>query len=226
MNRFVSKGTVVGEEEVLDPNQDNTPVAPYVPPDNRTLYERLQINKLKKEEEFAEKTKLANLIKKLDPDEIEFLQAAEQQKRSRMMENDESVRAELSAFRSQAQAAAEGSVDPKEEEEQRRAAAAKAFAFSATATTTKKKRNLGGLEGLVVVSKKQKGGVVGESDPGSAGEATVSSKSVEKAGKGEGKAVDSKEKHGQNQPGKVEAKAPANPLGLVSGYGSESDDSD
>jgi hypothetical protein len=73
-SRFVKKAVVVGEqleEKPIDnPNGSSSDSSSISKPDQeydpRTLYERLQANKLKKEEEFAEKTKLGNLIKKLD----------------------------------------------------------------------------------------------------------------------------------------------------------------
>ncbi|CAG8614366.1 10483_t:CDS:2 [Paraglomus brasilianum] len=49
--------------------------------DPRTLYERLQEQKMKKEEAFQEQTRLSNLIHRLDEDEIEFLATLENQER-------------------------------------------------------------------------------------------------------------------------------------------------
>ncbi|KAI8608383.1 N-terminal domain of NEFA-interacting nuclear protein NIP30-domain-containing protein [Chytriomyces sp. MP71] len=139
MNRFVSKGAVQGEAEIVDPNADNSAPAPdvYVPPDNRTLYERLQTNKLKKEEEFAEKTRLANLIKKLDPDEIEFLSAQHDAKRAQQKAADSEVKAELAQFRRAAEqnnAANEDGVneDVRAEEERTREKARAMASFSAS----------------------------------------------------------------------------------------------
>ncbi|CAG8468329.1 1469_t:CDS:2 [Paraglomus occultum] len=54
------------EEEVYDP---------------RTLYERLQEQKMKKEEALQEMTRFSNLIHRLDEDEIEFLATLESQER-------------------------------------------------------------------------------------------------------------------------------------------------
>ncbi|KAI9352072.1 N-terminal domain of NEFA-interacting nuclear protein NIP30-domain-containing protein [Obelidium mucronatum] len=162
MNRFVSKGTVVGEQEVVDPAQDQSavPDAPYVPPDNRTLYEKLQSNKLKKEEEFAEKTKLANLIKKLDADEIEFLHAQHAGKRAALLERDAGVAAQLAAFRATARELAD---DAAADADAAAAAArrnAAAFAFSASAAARKPRKPAaapGGGGGLAVVAKRKRG---------------------------------------------------------------------
>ena len=49
--------------------------APEEQYDSRTLYERLQEQKIKKQEAYEESKKMKNLIKGLDNDEIEFLQA-------------------------------------------------------------------------------------------------------------------------------------------------------
>ena len=74
LNRFVSKSFVTGDDNTETPlassssSSDTTGSSKVdIPYDGRTLYERLQENKLKKEEEFANATKLSNLIKKLDP---------------------------------------------------------------------------------------------------------------------------------------------------------------
>lgn len=52
---------------------ENISEAPEIPYDPRTLYERLQEQKMKKQEAYDESHKLKNLIKGLDNDEIEFL---------------------------------------------------------------------------------------------------------------------------------------------------------
>lgn len=51
-----------------------------MPYDHRTLYERLQEQKLKKQEAYDESHKLKNLIKGLDNDEIEFLNVIDSNK--------------------------------------------------------------------------------------------------------------------------------------------------
>lgn len=48
--------------------------------DPRSLYERLQEQKMKKEADFEEKNKLQNLIPKLDDEEVQYLQAVDKMK--------------------------------------------------------------------------------------------------------------------------------------------------
>ncbi|CAG8559033.1 82_t:CDS:2 [Acaulospora morrowiae] len=72
------------EEEVYDP---------------RTLYERLQEQKMKKEELFQEMTRFSNLIHRLDEDEIEFLVTLENEERVKELEKMKKVEEELEEFR-------------------------------------------------------------------------------------------------------------------------------
>lgn len=51
-----------------------------LPLDNRPLYERLKEQKMKKQEEFDESRKLKNMIRGLESDETEFLEACDQAK--------------------------------------------------------------------------------------------------------------------------------------------------
>ncbi|KAI8808646.1 N-terminal domain of NEFA-interacting nuclear protein NIP30-domain-containing protein [Cladochytrium replicatum] len=96
-SKFVSKAVLIDEniEERTATDQVKTGEA-YDP---RPLFERLQQQKQLKEDEFTEKTKLGNLIKKLDEDEVEFL--AQQQRnaleeRQRIAEEEQD---ELNEFR-------------------------------------------------------------------------------------------------------------------------------
>ncbi|OTF70640.1 FAM192A-like protein [Euroglyphus maynei] len=62
------------QEEWLKNRKESDPIeAPEPEYDPRTLYERLQEQKQKKQEEFDESRKMKNLVKVLDNDEIEFL---------------------------------------------------------------------------------------------------------------------------------------------------------
>ncbi|KAJ6220462.1 hypothetical protein RDWZM_006274 [Blomia tropicalis] len=64
------------QEEWDRTRKESDPIeAPEEEYDPRTLYQRLQEQKMKKQEEFEESKKLKNLIKGLDNDEIEFLHA-------------------------------------------------------------------------------------------------------------------------------------------------------
>ncbi|CAG8497774.1 11740_t:CDS:2 [Acaulospora colombiana] len=72
------------EEEIYDP---------------RTLYERLQEQKTKKEELFQEMTRFSNLIHRLDEDEIDFLATLENEERDKELEKMKKVEEELEEFR-------------------------------------------------------------------------------------------------------------------------------
>ncbi|CAI2162360.1 12235_t:CDS:2 [Funneliformis geosporum] len=72
--------------------------------DPRTLYERLQEQKMKKEEAFQEMNRYSNLIHRLDEDEIEFLATVESEERVKELEKMKKDEVELENFR---QAAAE-----------------------------------------------------------------------------------------------------------------------
>ncbi|KAJ3251268.1 hypothetical protein HDU77_005999 [Chytriomyces hyalinus] len=223
MNRFVSKGAVQGEQEIVDPNNHDTAIpAPdvYIPQDNRTLYERLQTNKLKKEEEFADKTRLANLIKKLDPDEIDFLSDQQRLKRETQAEHTRAVKSELEKFRNQDdQGASDAALKAEEAALAERAKSIAAFSASFASQPAKKKKVVrGGLDGVVVTSRKR-------SEADASG---VDSK--EDAKKGDA-VVAKKVKVAETNAAKSSAApksstAAATPLGLVSGYGSDDSDSD
>ncbi|KNC95995.1 hypothetical protein, variant [Spizellomyces punctatus DAOM BR117] len=74
----------VKEEEVYDP---------------RPLYERLAERKRIEEEEFAEKMRFSNLVKRLDDEEYEFLSAYDDEETKRRKEIAANDRRELEAFR-------------------------------------------------------------------------------------------------------------------------------
>ncbi|SAM05920.1 hypothetical protein [Absidia glauca] len=74
---FVSHSVIDNDkEQVIDQNgNDDTTNATDSAPveyDPRTLYERLQEQKTKKEEEFREATRFSNLVKRIDPDEAAY----------------------------------------------------------------------------------------------------------------------------------------------------------
>ncbi|CAG9862109.1 unnamed protein product [Phyllotreta striolata] len=59
---------------------DDPIIRPEEPSDNRSLFERLQEQKQKKDLEYEEAHKLKNMIKGLDDDEIEFLDLVDRKK--------------------------------------------------------------------------------------------------------------------------------------------------
>ncbi|KAJ3127164.1 hypothetical protein HK101_005624 [Irineochytrium annulatum] len=67
--------------------------------DPRTLYERLKEVREAKEEEFAEKIKLGNLIKKLDQEEVGFLRERDAEMARKERERKEDMDAALNGFR-------------------------------------------------------------------------------------------------------------------------------
>ncbi|KAI8919701.1 N-terminal domain of NEFA-interacting nuclear protein NIP30-domain-containing protein [Entophlyctis helioformis] len=77
--------------------------APYDP---RPLYERLAEKKRIEEEEHAEKLRLSNQIKRLDPDELEFLASTESAKAEMQREIRKADNEALEAFRNAKMAAA------------------------------------------------------------------------------------------------------------------------
>ncbi|CAG8527586.1 13420_t:CDS:2 [Cetraspora pellucida] len=80
--------------------------------DPRTLYEKLQEQKMKKEEAFQEMTRFSNLIHRLDEDEIDFLATLEHEQRGKEMEKMKKVEQELEEFR-RAAAKADEEATPK-----------------------------------------------------------------------------------------------------------------
>ncbi|KAG0197799.1 hypothetical protein BGX28_008706, partial [Mortierella sp. GBA30] len=81
-------------------NKENPPPlqeeAPYDP---RTLYERLQEQKQKKDDAFAEATKFGNLIHRIDNDEFDFLNTLESEEARKKRELAEQEEEELKKFR-------------------------------------------------------------------------------------------------------------------------------
>ncbi|KAJ2844353.1 hypothetical protein J3B02_004987 [Coemansia erecta] len=69
--------------------------------DPRTLYERLQEQRRRKEEALAESRRHANLIRKLDADESEFLETIEDQEHEKLVDQQRAELAALAAFKEQ-----------------------------------------------------------------------------------------------------------------------------
>ncbi|KAF9185279.1 hypothetical protein BGZ51_002754 [Haplosporangium sp. Z 767] len=75
------------------------PIKEEVPYDPRTLYERLQEQKQKKQDAFAEATKFGNLIHRIDNDEFDFLNTLESDEVKKRKELAEQEEEELKKFR-------------------------------------------------------------------------------------------------------------------------------
>jgi hypothetical protein len=78
---------------------DPPPPKEEEPYDPRTLYERLQEQKQKKQDAFLEATKFGNLIHKIDNDEFEFLNTLEDEEVKKKRELAEQEAEELKQFR-------------------------------------------------------------------------------------------------------------------------------
>lgn len=87
------------EKEVNFSVSASAPDPAYDPNIQRTLYERLQEQKDKKEAEFAEMSKLGNMVKRLDEDELFFLKQQEDSKKQYEREIKMKEREELESFR-------------------------------------------------------------------------------------------------------------------------------
>ncbi|KAJ2809466.1 hypothetical protein H4R20_000086 [Coemansia guatemalensis] len=74
--------------------------APNTDYDPRTLYERLQEQRSKKEDAYAESRRFANQIRKLDTDEIEFLDTVDELERKKQNEQKQSELLALAEFNS------------------------------------------------------------------------------------------------------------------------------
>ncbi|RKP22764.1 NEFA-interacting nuclear protein NIP30 [Syncephalis pseudoplumigaleata] len=103
---FVSQDTLdeqrrAREEEwrKVHAKEGEAPPMEEAPYDPRPLYEKLQEQKQKKEDAFQEATRLANLVHRLDDDEIDFLQTIQSEEKAREKSKLEQERMELDAFR-------------------------------------------------------------------------------------------------------------------------------
>ncbi|KAF9112641.1 hypothetical protein BGX27_003029 [Mortierella sp. AM989] len=82
-----------------DNKENPPPLQEEVPYDPRTLYERLQEQKQKKDDAFAEATKFGNLIHRIDNDEFDFLNTLENDEAKKKRELAEQEEEELKRFR-------------------------------------------------------------------------------------------------------------------------------
>ncbi|KAI8052955.1 N-terminal domain of NEFA-interacting nuclear protein NIP30-domain-containing protein [Syncephalis plumigaleata] len=115
---FVSQDTIdeqrrAREEEWRKAHAKEGEVPPIeeAPYDPRPLYEKLQEQRQKKEDAFQEATRLANLVHRLDDDEIDFLQSIRSEEKAREQDKQNKEKMELDAFR-RAQAVAAESLGP------------------------------------------------------------------------------------------------------------------
>lgn len=85
-------------EKVRRPDQPEE--APEEEYDPRSLFERLEANRLKKQEEFDEAHRLKNMVKGLENDEIEFLEQVSQLKEKQEIEKEIEERVLLAEYKS------------------------------------------------------------------------------------------------------------------------------
>ncbi|KAI9467753.1 hypothetical protein LPJ78_001717 [Coemansia sp. RSA 989] len=103
-SRFISESAI--EEARKEQDAWKRAYESNKPPDNetydpRTLYERLQEQKLKKSEALAESRKAANQIHKLDYEETRFLESVQEAERLKQLERKRNEQAELTKFKEQ-----------------------------------------------------------------------------------------------------------------------------
>jgi len=98
LKKFVSEKDIEDEKveakEVYGGEQRKEPVVN----DSRTLYEKLQENKIKKDEEFAERIKF-RAPRALDEDDVSYLEGKKRQELERRIRNEEEIQRELIEFR-------------------------------------------------------------------------------------------------------------------------------
>ncbi|KAG0258884.1 hypothetical protein BG011_003020, partial [Mortierella polycephala] len=87
------------EGQNLLPSGDPPPIKEEEPYDPRTLYERLQEQKQKKQDAFSEATKFGNLIHRIDNEEFDFLNTLESDEVKKKKELAEQEEEELKKFR-------------------------------------------------------------------------------------------------------------------------------
>ncbi|KAG4306310.1 hypothetical protein PORY_000298 [Pneumocystis oryctolagi] len=97
--RFTCERSKEWEEAERRIQAAKNPVENKPPVDHRSLYEKLQANRIMKEEEYQESWKLSNLIRTLDDEEIDFLDKLRKEKIRVEEETKKSVREGLEVFR-------------------------------------------------------------------------------------------------------------------------------
>ncbi|KAJ3398529.1 hypothetical protein HDV05_002441, partial [Chytridiales sp. JEL 0842] len=190
--------------------------------DPRTLYERLEANRLKKEEEFAEKTKLGNLIKKLDEDEVAFLANQELDKLKHRADEQREIRESLELFR---KAAAE-KVTTHSVTTQADVPSLKTSTIVLPKSGNTVQKKLGALDGIIVRKRK---GATEEGDKSNSDTVNADNNKFEEPNTpANSKKPRSDESKSSGSTQKVKQPKPipaATPLALISGYdsGSESE---
>jgi len=103
--KFVSEAQIAADKERLQRAWDATrgpddpAEAPEAPHDSRTLFQRLEENRVKKQEEYEEAHRLKNMVKGLEDDDLEFLSAIDKKKMEDEKKVKEQERLELEEFR-------------------------------------------------------------------------------------------------------------------------------
>jgi len=93
LKKFVTEKELAEEKDSAVKRRPEPPAV-----DNRTLYERLQENKLKAEEEFKERTKY-QAPAALEPEDVEFFLDKERAQLIKLIEREEEVQRELQKVR-------------------------------------------------------------------------------------------------------------------------------
>ncbi|KTW26860.1 uncharacterized protein T551_03322 [Pneumocystis jirovecii RU7] len=97
--RFTCERSKEWEEAERRIQAAKNPVENGPPVDHRSLYEKLQANKIIKEEEYQESWKLSNLIRTLNDEEIDFLDKLRKEKIKVEEETKKSVEEGLKVFK-------------------------------------------------------------------------------------------------------------------------------
>ncbi|KAK3832281.1 MAG: N-terminal domain of NEFA-interacting nuclear protein NIP30-domain-containing protein [Linnemannia elongata] len=135
-------------EKAYANNENPPPIQEEVPYDPRTLYERLQEQKQKKSDAFAEATKFGNLIHKIDNDEFDFLSSLEDEDTKKKREQAEQEAEALKNFRMNVKTKTSTAPAPLMETEGNSSSAPKPTYFAPLSSgPTKKKKSL--FAGLV-----------------------------------------------------------------------------
>ncbi|KAG0281031.1 hypothetical protein BGZ95_007231 [Linnemannia exigua] len=209
-------------------NENPPPIQEEVPYDPRTLYERLQEQKQKKSDAFAEATKFGNLIHKIDNDEFDFLSSLEDDEAKKKREQAEQEAEALKNFRMNVISKAATAPAPLLEIDGRESSATKPTYFAPLSSgPAKKKKSL--FAGLVA-------------KPDSKAVSSATSTNADTTGKRKLDATadeDENEDGKEEEDGKVQTKKvkadtltgggePAKPKGLVGlvAYDSSSDEDD
>lgn len=99
LSRFTCERRREWEEAELRIQAAKNPVKNDPEPDDRSLYEKLQANKIIKDEECQETLKISSLIRTLDDDEIDFLDKLRKEKMEVEKEAKRLVQEGLEVFR-------------------------------------------------------------------------------------------------------------------------------